>query len=345
MAQARSFLGAGDIYLTRIVAGIRQNRLGPVYANKLSIQPNVERKESTSKGRHDYGQTLESVNLAQPAELGLELKEVTGDILTMAFLGTSSAYNQAAGSLTDQVVVAKKGGWVDIGKKNLGAVIVVEGPGAARTGTWLRNVSATGNYTASAVVVANSTAPGVYTGTFTTPTAFSVTNPSGGVIGSGSTGVAFAQGGLTVTVTAGGTAAVAGDKFTVTVVPSGAEVTLVEGVDYKLNRDLGMIYVLPASTLVFDGASLQVTGAHFAATGTLVKGATQAEVRVEILFDGINQADGTQVTATVWEAVLSADSEFDFLADDFGIVSLTGTCKTPVGKDAPFEVLTQDPVV
>ena len=61
--------------------------------------------------------------------------------------------------------------------------------------------------------------------------------------------------------------------------------------------------------------------------------------------DGINQADGTQCTVTIWEAVLSPDSEFDFLASEFGTVNLTGRLKTPVGKDAPYEVLIQNPVV
>ena len=77
----------------------------------------------------------------------------------------------------------------------------------------------------------------------------------------------------------------------------------------------------------------------------MVKGSTRTEVRAEIVFDGINQADGTQCTVTIWEAVLSPDSEFDLLADEFGVVNLTGTLKTPTGKDAPYEVLIQDPVV
>lgn len=245
---ARSFLGAGDIYINRIVNGVKQGMVGPIYANKLSVQPNVEKKESTSKGRYDYGQTLESVNLQQPAELALELKEVTGDILTMAFLGTSSAFTQASGTMADQAVVIKKGAWVDLGHKNLDGTITVEN--------------------------------------------------------------------------------------------SGGTTTYVEGTDYKLNRPLGLLMVLSGSAIV-DAATLNVSGAYDGATGTLVKGATQAEVRAEIVFDGINQADGSQVTATVWEAILSADSEFDFLADEFGVVSLSGTCKTPTGKDAPFEVLVQ----
>lgn len=249
---ARSFLGAGDIFINRMVDGVKQGMIGPIKANKLEIQPQVETVQSTSKGRYDYGQVLESVNLAQPTEFSLELKEVTGDILVMAFLGTSSALNQASGTLTDlSVTVTRKGPWLPLGVKNLEALISVEN--------------------------------------------------------------------------------------------TGGTVTYVEGVDYELNRPLGWIRILPTSVIALD-ASVLVTGGYSAATGTVIAGSTRTEVRAEIVFDGINQADGTQCTVDIWEAVLSADSAFDFLADDFGLVSLTGNLKTPVGKSSPYEVTVQDPV-
>lgn len=116
---ARSFLGAGDIYINRMIDGVAQGKVGPIYADKLELKPNVETKQSTSKGRHDYGQQLEAVNLAQPTDLTLDLKEVTGDILVMAFLGTSVALNQVSGTLADHAVTIKKGFWVELGKRTL----------------------------------------------------------------------------------------------------------------------------------------------------------------------------------------------------------------------------------
>lgn len=250
---ARGFLGAGDIYINRMVDGVPQGRIGPIYANALSITPAVETVENVSKGRYDYGQVLDAVNIAQPSEFTLELKEVIGDILVMAFLGTSAAYSAASGTLTDfDLTVSKVGTWLDLGHKNFATLMTVE------------------------------------------------------------------------TAATGGT-------------------TLVEGVDYKLNRPLGWFMALPGGAI--DAADhVFVTGAYDGATGTLIKGSTRTEVRAEITFDGINQADQTQCTATIWEAVLSPDSEFDFLADAFGTVNLTGRLKTPTGKDAPYEVLMQDPV-
>lgn len=250
---ARGFKGAGDIYIKRMVDGIPQGRVGPVYADNLSITPSVETIENISKGRYDYGQVLDAINIAQPSEFSMGLKEVIGDTLVMAFLGTSAAYSAASGTLTDfDLTVSKVGSWLEMGHKNFAEMVTVE------------------------------------------------------------------------TAATGGT-------------------TLVEGVDYKLNRPLGWFMALPGGAIDVDD-HVFITGAYSGATGTLIKGSTRTEVRAEIIFDGINLADGKQCTLTIWEAVLSPDSEFDFLADEFGVVNLTGRLKTPTGKDAPYEVLMQDAV-
>ncbi|WP_315127203.1 hypothetical protein [Comamonas antarctica] len=236
-----------------MVDGVKVGHVGPIQADSLSITPSVTTVQSTSKSRYGYGQVLESVNIAQPSEFAMALKEVTGDVLTMAFLGTSSAHLEVSGTLTDfDLTITKLGVWLALGQKNLGELISAE------------------------------------------------------------------------------TAAIGGT-------------TLVEGTDYRLNRPLGWFMALAGGALDV-GDHVFVTGAYAGATGTVVKGSTRTEVRAEIVFDGINQADGTQCTATIWEAVLAPDSEFDFLADEFGLVNLTGTLKTPVGKESPYEVLLQDPV-
>lgn len=252
-AVARGFVGAGDVYVERLIDGVSQGLKGPFEADSLSITPSVNTIQNTSKGRYTYGQVIDAVNIAQPTEFTLALKEVTGDTLAIAFLGTTSAYSDASGTLTDaSVTIPKVGEWIALGKKNLAALVTVE------------------------------------------------------------------------TAATGGT-------------------TLVEGTDYRLNRPMGWIMALEGGA-IDAGDSVFVTGAYAGATGTLIKGSTRTEVRARIFFDGINQADGRQCTAEIYEAVLSPDSEFDFLGDEFGTVNLTGTLKTPVGKDAPYTVLMQDAV-
>lgn len=87
----------------------------------------------------------------------------------------------------------------------------------AGAGTYAVDAGATGNPTAGTVVIGAAAIPGVYTITFTAATKFDVEDPNGVKIGSGTLGTAFSKAGLGVTLTAGGTAAVAGDRATITV--------------------------------------------------------------------------------------------------------------------------------
>ena len=113
--------------------------------------------------------------------------------------------------------------------------------------------------------------------------------------------------------------------------------TYVEGTDYALNKRMGWLKILPASLIAKD-ATITVTGAYGAVAGALIRGATQSQIRAKFRFDGVNQADRLPVIVDVYEAIISADSAFDFLADDFATLSLTGRLKTPVGKTEPFAV-------
>ena len=333
---ARSFMGSGDILIELIVNGVGQGLEGPFYANQLSIQPNVERFESVSKGRYDRGQVLETVLIQQPAGLTLELKEIQGAVLAYALLGTSAELPGTSGTMSNQSVVVRKGKWASLDKLRLGANIAVVSQ-AGRTGTYAAGSTNTGNFTSGSVVIVNHTLPGTYTGVFQSATAFAVTNPLGQAVGNGVLGTAFSSGGLGFTLTAGATAAVAGDRFTIAVAGSGSTAAAVEGTDYILNRPLGLIKLLDASPLPTN-ALLQVSGPFAGAAGTRIRGATQNEIRCRILFDGINEADGSEVTAEIYEAVLAAESQFDFMPNEFGTVSLAGTVKTPVGKTEPFIV-------
>lgn len=124
---------------------------------------------------------------------------------------------------------------------------------------------------------------------------------------------------------------------TVVIKGNGATPTYVEGTDFEVNRPLGWVKVLTGSAIA-DGATLEITAAYGETTGTLISGATSADVRAKFIFDGINQADGLPCTVTIHEGVIAANSAFDFLGDDFGTVVLPGKMKTPTGLTEPFTV-------
>lgn len=248
---ARGFIGAGDIYIDRLVNGVSQGLKGPYFADKFEIKPNVEVRENTSKGRNTYGQVLDSVAIQQPADFTLDLKEVNKESLTINLLGTEVLVNVAAGALpTTNFTAPAAGNWVEIGVGDIA------------------------------------------------PT-------------------------LTVTDGAG-------------------VVTYVEGEDYEVNRPMGWVRPLAGGDLT-EGTEFKLAGTTTGYTGALIKGATNTEIRARIVFDGINQADQLPVIVTIYEAIIAADSAFDFLADDFNVVSLPGKLKTPVGKTEPFTVLMKNP--
>lgn len=121
---ARGFLGSGDLYINRIVAGVAQGWVGPYEASKFEIKPNVELKELTSRGKATYGQVIESVALAQPSDFTVELPEVNKESLALALLGTNSGITQTSGTVSDEVVTAKLGIWVPLTKAKISAVVV-----------------------------------------------------------------------------------------------------------------------------------------------------------------------------------------------------------------------------
>lgn len=118
---ARGFLGAGDLYISTYNAstGTFDGFKGPFEATKFEIKPKTDLKEMSSRGRTTYGQVIESVALAQPAEFQLDMPEINKDSLKLALLGSNTVINQGSGTANNQpVVVAAKDTWLDLGKVN-----------------------------------------------------------------------------------------------------------------------------------------------------------------------------------------------------------------------------------
>jgi hypothetical protein len=104
-------------------------------------------------------------------------------------------------------IVASTGTHIQGGFETAASATVASAPGA-NTGT-----GTLGTLSVTAGVAQN----GAYTVKFTGATTFTVLDPNGKALANGTTGVAYNDGGVAFTITAGGTAFVAGDSFTVTV--------------------------------------------------------------------------------------------------------------------------------
>lgn len=113
--------------------------------------------------------------------------------------------------------------------------------------------------------------------------------------------------------------------------------TYVLDTDYEVNWRMGWIRAKVGGAIT-DAQALKVTGNTNAMTGTLIRGSTNAQIRARLRLDGINFADNLPVIVDVYEAVIAANSAFDFLQSDFAKVNLPGRLKTPVGKAEPYTV-------
>lgn len=131
-------------------------------------------------------------------------------------------------------------------------------------------------------------------------------------------------------------------SFSTITAKTSADVALTEGEDFIVDKQLGWIKVLSTNNnSVAAAGTIKVSGAYASTTGNEIKGMTNAQLRAKFKLVGKNFADDLPYTVTVHEAVIAADSAFDFLQDDFASVSLPGRMKTPAGFTDPFTVVLQ----
>lgn len=170
----------------------------------------------------------------------------------------------------DNIVIAKGSG-----KLLTGTVLGLLAVGAALASLEVDN---TGNGTIAAGTVGAGAQLGTYRISFTSATDFTVTDPSGDTVGSGTVDTAFNTGGVAFTITAGTTAFAAGDEGAITIDPGsgkyvpfdpagtgGAEVAkgiLVEDVD-ATNANLDV-----AAAAVVRHAQIAPSGLTFAVATT-----------------------------------------------------------------------------
>jgi hypothetical protein len=116
----------------------------------------------------------------------------------------------------DQVTLAQQSSGFQGAQSPILPAGVVLGESNASSAVYSADPGNTGTFTCGSITVGAAALIGVYTIEFTAATAFEVFLPTGGLLGTGSTGSSFNTGGLTFTLTAGGVAAVAGDHAQIT---------------------------------------------------------------------------------------------------------------------------------
>lgn len=130
------------------------------------------------------------------------------------------------------------------------------------------------------------------------------------------------------------------------------DVALVEGTDYEIDEQLGLIRFLPTSILIADGDTSQLTISTGATTPNdldEVDALTRAEVTGACLFVQDNAGDcGQKVEFRFHRVSLSADGDLAMIGDEVATMSFKGVAEINNGVPDVSKVLTvrtYDPMV
>lgn len=118
MATNDGILLAGDVLFDRLVAGAYQG-FTDLNAGEVSIKFNSKTVDIIGKGRNNYGQAIASAIVGQPSDLTISFGSASPKALAMGLQGVASTFTQSAGSAVDEVIVANKGGYVDLAYRNI----------------------------------------------------------------------------------------------------------------------------------------------------------------------------------------------------------------------------------
>lgn len=122
-----------------------------------------------------------------------------------------------------------------------------------------------------------------------------------------------------------------------TVKSSDGLTTFAKGTDYIVNYATGEVKVLSTGVIAAN-ALLKAAGTYLAYNTTTIRGGVRAQVRVRCVWEGVNQVDGQYIECEAYDATLSTGKGFDFLANDFNGIELTGELSVPTGKTEPYVV-------
>ena len=118
---------------------------------------------------------------------------------------------------------------------------------------------------------------------------------------------------------------------------SAGTTTYAEGTDYTVNYKLGKILPLTTGTIT-DAQALTVSTGYAALEGFRINAETSINIEGEFILDGINEADGSNVTLTIPQCRMVSKSKLDFLGEEFGSADMKGTPILKSGETAPYYI-------
>lgn len=112
---------AGDVYFDRLSdTGASTGLIGPINVTQLALNSPSEKVQRSSKRKANYGQTLDTVTLAQPTTIAMQFDDAESELMAMAMMGNVETINQGSGSVTlADVTLPADNRWVKLPQGNL----------------------------------------------------------------------------------------------------------------------------------------------------------------------------------------------------------------------------------
>lgn len=114
--------------------------------------------------------------------------------------------------------------------------------------------------------------------------------------------------------------------------------TYTEGTDYQINARLGMIQALSTGAIA-PGESVNVSCDYALISGIKMSAMTKSNVRIRMVVDGTNFADGRNFKLTVHCARLAPSGDLAFQGENFMEAKFEASLETPSGITEPFELI------
>lgn len=114
-----------------------------------------------------------------------------------------------------------------------------------------------------------------------------------------------------------------------------ASTTYVEGTDYKVLRRLGWVMALTTDAAANNN---KLSYAYAAATGDIITGGDNPDIRGQFVLDGKNLATQRDLIVTVDEGIVAPTEALDFTSGEYIAVNLKGKMVTLPGKTRPYTI-------
>jgi hypothetical protein len=120
----------------------------------------------------------------------------------------------------------------------------------------------------------------------------------------------------------------------IVVTNSAGDVTYTESTDYSVNYKMGWILPL-RDGLITETQALKVDADYAAWSGHRISAETKIDIKGELIIDGVNEDDGSEITIVFPLIRLVSKSKIGFLTEDFGAAEMKGT---PILKSGETEL-------